>query len=156
MTVAPLIAMKSTKCESLEAVGRELDRRAHTYANDVDQSGRHIGYCCRADDAHPLPLDKAALGAMQDRFYGRVGALYGLSRGEKRLEGQPARRHKSVAEYKAESRRVQAELDEKAEQLEAAREELASTRAQLTECRSQVEGFAARFERIKVEMVSWP
>lgn len=59
--------------------------------------------------------DKAALGAMQDRFYGRVGALYGLSRGEKRLEGQPARRHKSVAEYKAESRRVQSELDEKAE-----------------------------------------
>ena len=48
---------------------------------------------------------------MQDRFYGHVGALYGLSRGEKRLEGQPARRHKSVAEYKAESRRVQAELD---------------------------------------------
>ena len=96
--------------------------------------------------------DKAALGAMQDRFYGRVGALYGLSRGEKRLEGQPVRRHKSVDEYKAESRRVQAELDEKAEQLEAAREELASTRAQLAECRSQVEGFAARFERIKVEL----
>ena len=42
MTVAPLIAMKSTKCESLEAVGKELDRRAHTYANDVDQSGRHM------------------------------------------------------------------------------------------------------------------
>ena len=246
MTVAPLIAMKSTKCESLEAVGKELDRRAHTYANDVDQSGRHVGYLCRAGDESPVPLeqaierrmgelntkrkirdnqvramgfivstnealpdeetakefldrsvqwfgarygyenllaaqihldeetphahfgfvplrdgklswkgffpDKAALGAMQDRFYGRVGALYGLSRGEKRLEGQPARRHKSVAEYKAESRRVQAELDEKAEQLEAAREELASTRAQLAECRSQVEGFAARFERIKAEL----
>ena len=213
MTVAPLIAMKSTKCESLEAVGKELDRRAHTYANDVDQSGRHVGYLCRAGDESPVPLeqaierrmgelntkrkirdnqvramgfivssndaldeetphahfgfvplkdgklswkgffpDKAALGAMQDRFYGRVGALYGLSRGEKRLEGQPARRHKSVAEYKAESRRVQSELDEKAEQLEAAREELASTRAQLAECRSQVEGFAARFERIKVEL----
>lgn len=96
--------------------------------------------------------NKMALGKMQDRFYGRVGALYGLSRGEKRLEGQPARRHKSVAEYKAESRRVQSELDEKAEQLEAAREELASTRAQLAECRSQVEGFAARFERIKTEL----
>lgn len=103
--------------------------------------------------------DKAALGAMQDRFYGRVGALYGLSRGEKRLEGQPVRRHKSVAEYKAESRRVQAELDEKAEQLEAAREELASAnaelasaRVQLAECKVQVEGFAARFERIKVEL----
>ena len=26
MTVAPLIAMKSTKCDSLEAVGKELDR----------------------------------------------------------------------------------------------------------------------------------
>lgn len=103
--------------------------------------------------------DKAALGAMQDRFYGRVGALYGLSRGEKRLEGQPARRHKSVAEYKAESRRVQAELDEKAEQLESARAELASAnaelasaRAQLAECKVQVEGFAARFERIKAEL----
>ena len=98
--------------------------------------------------------DKAALGAMQDRFYGRVGALYGLSRGEKRLEGQPARRHESVAEYKAESRRVQAELDERAEQLETARAELASTRAQLADCRAQVEGFAARFERIKAELVT--
>lgn len=96
--------------------------------------------------------NKMALGKMQDRFYGRVGALYGLSRGEKRLEGQPARRHKSVAEYKAESRRVQSELDEKAEQLETARAELASTRAQLADCREQVEGFAARFERIKAEL----
>lgn len=103
--------------------------------------------------------DKAALGAMQDRFYGRVGALYGLSRGEKRIEGQPARRHRSVAEYKAESRRVQAELDEKAGLLESARAELASAnaelasaRAQLAECKVQVEGFAARFERIKAEL----
>lgn len=59
MTVAPLIAMKSTKCDSLEAVGKELDRRAHTYANDVDQSGRHIGYRCRAEDERPVPLEKA-------------------------------------------------------------------------------------------------
>lgn len=59
MTVAPLIAMKSTKCESLEAVGRELDRRAHTYANDVDQSGRHVGYLCRAGDESPVPLEQA-------------------------------------------------------------------------------------------------
>ena len=59
MTVAPLIAMKSTKCESLEAVGKELDRRAHTYANDVDQSGRHVGYLCRAEDERPVPLEKA-------------------------------------------------------------------------------------------------
>lgn len=102
---------------------------------------------------------KMALGKMQDRFYGRVGALYGLSRGEKRKDGEPAKRHKSVAEYKAESRRVQAELDEKTERLESARaqlaaanDELESARAQLAECRSQVEGFAARFERIKVEL----
>ena len=59
MTVAPLIAMKSTKCESLEAVGKELDRRAHTYANDVDQSGRHVGYLCRAEDESPVPLEQA-------------------------------------------------------------------------------------------------
>lgn len=59
MTVAPLIAMKSTKCESLEAVGKELDRRAHTYANDVDQSGPHIGYICRAGDESPVPLEQA-------------------------------------------------------------------------------------------------
>ena len=59
MTVAPLIAMKSTKCESLEAVGKELDRRAHTYANDVDQSGRHIGYICRAGDESPVPPEQA-------------------------------------------------------------------------------------------------
>ena len=103
--------------------------------------------------------DKAALGAMQDRFHTRVGALYGLSRGEKRIEGEPARRHKSVAEYKAESRRVQSELDEKAGLLESARAELASAnaelasaRAQLAECRAEVEGFAARFERIKAEL----
>lgn len=59
MTVAPLIAMKSTKCESLEAVGKELDRRAHTYANDVDQIGRHVGYLCRAGDESPVPLEQA-------------------------------------------------------------------------------------------------
>lgn len=59
MTVAPLIAMKSTKCESLEAVGKELDRRAHTYANDVDQSDRHVGYLCRAGDESPVPLEQA-------------------------------------------------------------------------------------------------
>ena len=75
------------------------------------------------------------------------------------MEGQPARRHKSVAEYKAESRRVQAELDEKAGLLESARAELASAnaelasaRAQLAEYKVQVEGFAARFERIKAEL----
>lgn len=59
MTVAPLIAMKSTKCDSLEAVGKELDRRAHTFANDVDQSGRHVGYLCRAGDESPVPLEQA-------------------------------------------------------------------------------------------------
>ena len=50
MTVAPLIAMKSSQVKSFDAVGRELDRRAHTYANDVDQSGRHIGYPCCPDE----------------------------------------------------------------------------------------------------------
>lgn len=35
MTVAPLIAMKSSQVKSFDAVGRELDRRAHTYAYDI-------------------------------------------------------------------------------------------------------------------------
>lgn len=103
--------------------------------------------------------DKAALGAMQDRFYERVGALYGLSRGEKRGDGEPVRRHKSVAEYKAESRRVQAELDEKSERLEAVTAELAAVsedlkevRAQCSEYKAKLDGFAAAFEKIKVEL----
>ena len=59
MTVAPLIAMKSTKCESLEAVGKELDRRAHTYDRepgkhtnpDIDQSRTQLNreLCPHAD-----------------------------------------------------------------------------------------------------------
>lgn len=62
MTVAPLIAMKSTKCESLEAVGKELDRRAHTYANDVDQSGRHIGYICARGMRVPFHSNRPSSG----------------------------------------------------------------------------------------------
>lgn len=103
--------------------------------------------------------DKAALGAMQDKFYERVGALYGLSRGEKRGDGEPVRRHKSVAEYKAENRRVQAELDEKSERLEAVTAELAAVsedlkevRAQCSEYKAKLDGFAAAFEKIKVEL----
>ena len=110
--------------------------------------------------------DKAALGAMQDRFYGRVGALYGLSRGEKRLEGQPARRHKSVAEYKAENLRIQAELDEKTKQLESVTAELAvvkdvlktaqdaakKAKDQVAECETKLDGYATRFKKIKTEL----
>lgn len=61
MAVAPLIAMKSTKCESLEAVGRELDRRAHTYVNDVDRSrsGENRVYRVRHEDARAAPLEVA-------------------------------------------------------------------------------------------------
>ena len=59
MTVAPLIAMKSSQVKSFDAVGRELDRRAHTYANDIDGSGCHIGYRCRAEDERPVPLERA-------------------------------------------------------------------------------------------------
>lgn len=59
MTVAPLIAMKSTAVRSFEAVGKELDRRAHTYVNDVKPEHRHVGIRCREEDVEPLPLDKA-------------------------------------------------------------------------------------------------
>ena len=73
MTVAPLIAMKSSQVKSFDAVGRELDRRAHTYANDIG-SGRHIGYRCRAEDERPVPLEKAVERRMgNSRRRGRSG-----------------------------------------------------------------------------------
>ena len=103
--------------------------------------------------------NKMALGKMQDRFYERVGALYGLSRGEKRKDGEPAKRHRSVAEYKAENRRIQAELDEKSERLEsvtvelaAVSEDLKEVRAQCSEYKAKLDDFAAMFEKIKVEL----
>lgn len=66
MTVAPLIAMKSTAVRSFEAVGKELDRRAHTYVNDVKPEHRHIGIRCREEDVEPLPLDKAVERRMSE------------------------------------------------------------------------------------------
>lgn len=61
MTVAPLIAMKGSSGMSFEAVGKELDRRAHTYVNDVDRSrsGMNVNYCVRPTDREPMPLEKA-------------------------------------------------------------------------------------------------
>lgn len=66
MTVAPLIAMKSTAVKSFEAVSKELDRRAHTYVNDVKPEHRHISVRCREEDAEPLPLDKAVERRMSE------------------------------------------------------------------------------------------
>lgn len=66
MTVAPLIAMKSTAVRSFEAVGKELDRRAHTYVNDVKPEHRHVGIRCRDEDVEPLPLDKAVERRMSE------------------------------------------------------------------------------------------
>lgn len=66
MTVAPLIAMKSTAVKSFEAVSKELDRRAHTYVNDVKPEHRHISIRCREEDAEPLPLDKAVERRMSE------------------------------------------------------------------------------------------
>ena len=66
MTVAPLIAMKSTAVKSFEAVSKELDRRAHTYVNDVKPEHRHISVRCREEDVEPLPLDKAVERRMSE------------------------------------------------------------------------------------------
>ena len=68
MAVAPLIAMKSTACESMEAVGKELARRAHTYVNDIDPSRTHLNlnYCVRSGDAAPLSLELAVERRMKE------------------------------------------------------------------------------------------
>lgn len=87
MTVAPLIAMKSSQVKSFDAVGRELDRRAHTYANDIDGSGRHIGYRCRAEDERRKNAagkwEVTAQGTMsrlQEDFWEQVAKPYGYER----------------------------------------------------------------------------
>lgn len=206
MTVAPLIAMKSTKCESLEAVGKELDRRAHTYANDVDQSGRHVGYLCRAGDESPVPLEQAierrmgelntkrkirdnqvrAMGFIVssndaldekdareflDRSVQWFGARYGYEnllaaqihlgegtphahiwiapviRGEdghdrlcaKELFAPDKRRKNADGKWEVTAQGTMSRLQE-------------DFWEQVAECKVQVEGFAARFERIKAEL----
>ena len=42
MTVAPLIAMKSTKCESLEAVGKRLDGLRWQLKTSPESSRREV------------------------------------------------------------------------------------------------------------------
>lgn len=56
-----MIALKGSSGMSFEAVGKELDRRAHTYVNDVDRSrsGMNVNYCVRPTDREPMPLEKA-------------------------------------------------------------------------------------------------
>lgn len=81
-------------------------------------------------------------------------------------DGEPAKRHKSVAEYKAENLRIQAELDEKTKQLESVTAELAvakdalktaqdaakKAKDQVTECETKLDGYATRFKKIKTEL----
>lgn len=76
------------------------------------------------------------------------------------------KRHKSVAEYKAENLRIQAELDEKTKQLESVTAELAvvkdvlktaqdaakKAKDQVTECETKLDGYATRFKKIKTEL----
>lgn len=116
--IDPFLAQVSTKvdsgivCEGLSATPSQGGAEPRT----LNQRGSLFGFVPLRDGKlswKEFFPNKMALGKMQDRFYGRVGALYGLSRGEKRGDGEPAKRHKSVAEYKAENIRIQAELDEK-------------------------------------------
>ena len=79
MTVAPLIAMKSTKCESLEAVGKELDRRAHTYANDVDQSGSTTRDALRSAEC--------SMKSLLDAMDSADESVSSWKRSEERLDG---------------------------------------------------------------------
>lgn len=65
MPAAPLIAKKLSAGSSAKAIGMELDRRAHTYANEVDPSRTHLnlnwvgGEWKAAGDAVPEPLEDA-------------------------------------------------------------------------------------------------
>lgn len=66
MPAAPLIAKKLRAGDSAEAIGKELDRRAHVYANNVDEarSASNLNLCddrwMRADSGvKPVPLELA-------------------------------------------------------------------------------------------------
>lgn len=66
MPAAPLIAKKLSAGSSPVAIGMELDRRAHIYANEVDPNRSHLNeYLCggewvrAGDGAEPEPLDAA-------------------------------------------------------------------------------------------------
>lgn len=61
MTVAPVIAKKLKQGDNARAIAMELDRRAHTYRNDVDLSRSHlnVNFPTRATDRAALPLDQA-------------------------------------------------------------------------------------------------
>lgn len=84
--------------------------------------------------------DKAAMGRFQDDFFNQVGKPRGLARGEKRGQGAPAARHKSVREYKREAARLEAEIDEQTARLESVRQQV-----------GELEGEVARLEAEQME-----
>lgn len=66
--------------------------------------------------------DRFALGRLQDEFYKQVGEPRGLERGEKRADGAPAKRHKTVKAYKQEAANLEAEISRQTERLESLRQ----------------------------------
>lgn len=94
--------------------------------------------------------DKSALSRFQDRFFEKVGSRHGLARGEKRADGTPARRHKSVKEKKAETARevaeAQARLVETRAECRALENEASEKAALSAELDSQISEKSSRLE----------
>lgn len=100
--------------------------------------------------------DKSALSRFQDRFFEKVGSRHGLARGEKRADGTPAKRHKSVRDKKAEVLREVGEADahlvETRGKIGALDEEIAKKAALAAELDSQISEKSARLESVQGEI----
>lgn len=84
--------------------------------------------------------NKIAMSKMQDEFYRAVGEPRGLARGEKREPGAPAKRHKSVREYKREASRLEAEIKEERERLESVRQEIGALEGEVEKLEAEPAG----------------
>lgn len=75
--------------------------------------------------------DKIAMSKMQDEFWREVGEPRGMARGEKRKDGEKAKRHKTVREYKREAAKLEAEIQAETDRLESVRQEVRSIEGEI-------------------------
>lgn len=101
---------------------------------------------------------KYALSAFQDRFFEQVSSKYGLDRGHKRQPGENARRHKDVAEMKAQTEQELAEAEKELgatlAEITKATERLESVRRLAEDAIEECEQLGARVERLEGERVA--
>ncbi len=136
------------------------DHRAGTVKRDSKGTVRYRRVPLVGDDGKPVMrrtatasklFTKADMAVLHQEMEKHLCAALGVERVGVLLDEDDKNRKWSSLDHD-DYELVTAQRDKALAEVETARAELASTRAQLAECRLQVEGFAARFERIKVEL----